>query len=138
MEHLRPRTSPIIPPDRPSLLLSILRPYPDIHGARLHVAYIEINFNPDGTARARVVDSDTDTAPEGFDWEGLSLRTEDGYSVSLETRDGTASEKVTTVPAEDSGGARDALIAALMERATQAGLRITELRTPEDRQEPGS
>jgi hypothetical protein len=75
-----------------------------------------VRFNLDGTTRVTLVDSSTGEPVEGFNWATHAFRNDDGYTVQMETLDGTKVDTVTTVGPDDIVGARDqAAIAQILD-----------------------
>lgn len=94
-----------------------------------------IRFNPDGTARVTLVDSETNEPVPGFDWAAHGFRNGTGYVVQMEHEGTGQTEVVTVLGPEDMSGARDQTVLALVNKAKAAGYSVQEA-VLADEQEP--
>jgi hypothetical protein len=97
--------------------------------------FISLRYNPDGTARATLVDGAGDPV-EGFDWAVNVLRDDAGYAVQLEKLDGSEMESVTTVDPADMMGAQDQAVRSLIGKATGQGILFEGYRVNDEQEEP--
>lgn len=97
---------------------------------------ISLRYNPDGVAWATLVDSETGQQVEEFPWFATVMPDPDGTIVQLRSLDDTTRVTVSTAGVADSAGALDQALAALMQKATEAGYTVERAVLGTEQEEP--